>query len=453
MMKIVERVRGTIPQGGLSRGVLTLVAGTGLAQLIVILSSPVLTRLYSPADYGVFAVAISVLSLLLTITCLRYEFAIPLPEDDVAAANVLALCLVVALCLSSVAAVVLWMAGGSLLTFLGAPALGPYVMLIPLGQLGGGAVGALTFWAVRTRRFADIAAMRLTQSAVLVAAQVGLGLLGAGPPGLLVGDVSGRIAGSNRLAVAGWRSHASSFRQVSRAGMVAVARRYRRFPILSSPSALLNTLANQAPLLLLVALYSAPVGGQYALADRLCSLPLTLIAGAVAQVFVAESAQLAREQPEELRRLYRSTTLSLARTAFFPAVLLAVTAPFLAGPIFGSNWQQAGLYVAILAPMYYLTFVTTATGDVLSVLERQDLHLGRELLRFGFLASPIVVAAALGLPPVWAIVLLSVMGCVNYALYGLFSWRAIEVNVGRGGTGAAPLPDRSPSRPTDIDHG
>jgi O-antigen/teichoic acid export membrane protein len=394
-----------------------------------------------------------VLSLLLTITCLRYEFAIPLPEDDVAAANVLALCLVVALCLSSVAAVVLWMAGGSLLTFLGAPALGPYVMLIPLGQLGGGAVGALTFWAVRTRRFADIAAMRLTQSAVLVAAQVGLGLLGAGPPGLLVGDVSGRIAGSNRLAVAGWRSHASSFRQVSRAGMVAVARRYRRFPILSSPSALLNTLANQAPLLLLVALYSAPVGGQYALADRLCSLPLTLIAGAVAQVFVAESAQLAREQPEELRRLYRSTTLSLARTAFFPAVLLAVTAPFLAGLIFGSNWEQAGLYVAILAPMYYLTFVTTATGDVLSVLERQDLHLGRELLRFGFLASPIVVAAALGLPPVWAIVLLSVMGCVNYALYGVFSWRAIEVNVGRGGTGAAPLPDRSPSRPTDIDHG
>jgi O-antigen/teichoic acid export membrane protein len=452
MMRIVERVRGTIPHGGLRGGVVTLVAGTGFAQLIVILSSPILTRLYSPADYGAFAVAISVLSVLLTITCLRYEFAIPLPEADVEAANVLALCLVVAVCLSSIAAIVLWLAGGWLLRILGAPELGPYVMLIPLGQLGGGAVGALTFWAIRTRRFADIAAMRVTQSGVLVATQVGFGLLGAGAPGLLVGDVSGRIAGSNRLALAGWRSHSSSFRQVSRAGIMTAARRYRRFPILSSPSAILNTLANQAPLLLLVALYSAQVGGQYALADRLCSLPLTLIAGAVAQVFVAESARLAHEQPEELRRLYRLTTVSLARTAFFPAVGLAVVAPLLAGPIFGSNWQQAGVYVAILAPMYYLTFVTTATGDVLSVLERQDLQLGRELLRFAFLASPIVVAAALGLPPVWAIVLLSVMGCTNYALYGLFSWRAVEGNFGRGETGETPRAGGSQNPPADIDH-
>jgi O-antigen/teichoic acid export membrane protein len=309
-------------------------------------------------------------------------------------------------------------------------------MLIPIGQFGGGSVGALTFWAVRTRRFADIATMRLTQSGVLVAAQVGLGLAGAGPPGLLAGDVAGRIAGSNRLALAAWRSHAASFRQVSRLGIANAARRYRRFPILSSPSAFLNTLANQAPLLLLVALYSAPVGGQYALADRLCSLPLTLIAGAVAQVFMAESAQLAREEPEELRRLYRATTLSLARTAFLPAILLAVAAPILAGPVFGSAWQQAGIFVAILAPMYYLTFVATATGDVLSVLERQDLHLGRELLRFFLLASPIVVAARLGLSPTLAIVLLSASGCVMYGIYGLFSWHAIETNVGKGGTGA-----------------
>jgi len=160
------------------------------------------------------------------------------------------------------------------------------------------------------------------------------------------------------------------------------------------------------------------------------------VAGAVAQVFMAESAQLAREEPEELRRLYRATTLSLARTAFLPAILLAVAAPILAGPVFGSAWQQAGIFVAILAPMYYLTFVATATGDVLSVLERQDLHLGRELLRFFLLASPIVVAARLGLSPTLAIVLLSASGCVMYGIYGLFSWHAIETNVGKGGTGA-----------------
>jgi O-antigen/teichoic acid export membrane protein len=425
MRRILRRVRSSIPQGELSRGVLTLVAGTGVAQLIVILSSPALTRLYSPSDYGVFAVATSVMSVLLVITCLRYEFAILLPEADVAAANVLALSLVTAVAMSAVAGVVLWLAGPWLLGFIGAPTLGPYVMLIPLGQLGGGAVAAFTFWAVRTKTFSDIAATRLTQSGALVSVQIGLGLGGYGAPGLLVGDVAGRISGSTRLARAAWRSHASSFRQVSRAGILIVARRYRRFPILSSPSALLSTSGLQAPLLLLVALYGPQVGGLYALADRLCSLPLTLVAGAVGQVFIAEAARLAREQPEELRPLFGRTTRSLARTALAPAILLAVAAPVFAGPVFGSDWRQAGVFVAILSPMFYLTFVATATGDVLSVLERQDLHLARELVRFCLLGGPIILAAALGLPPLGAIVALSAAGCLNYSLYALFSRRAI----------------------------
>ena len=86
--------------------------------------------------------------------------------------------------------------------------LAPYVLLIPLGQFGGGAAYALANWAVRTKSFGDIAAMRLTQSVSLVAVQIALGLAGAGAPGLLVGDVAGRVSGSGRLARAAWRTHA-----------------------------------------------------------------------------------------------------------------------------------------------------------------------------------------------------------------------------------------------------
>jgi len=423
--RIVPRLRRFVPQGEFGRGVLTLAAGTGLAQLIVVISSPVLTRLYSPSDYGVFAVATSVLSILITITCLRYEFAIPLPESDVAAANVLALSLITAIGMSSAAGVVLWLAGPRLLAILGASALGPYVLLLSLGQLGGGTYAVLTLWAVRTKTFSEIAATRFTQGSALVAVQVGLGVVGFGAPGLLVGDVTGRISGSSRLARAAWRSHASSFRHVSRAGILVAARRYRRFPIFSSPSALLTTLGVQAPVILLVALYGTQVGGHYALADRIFSLPLQLVAGAVSQVFVAESARLAREKPEELRRLFGGTTRSLARAGLVPAILLAVVAPILVGPVFGGDWRETGVFVAILTPMYYLTFVATATGDVLSVLERQDLHLGRELLRFCLLGGPILIASAAHLPPIGAIAVLSAAGSLNYGLYALFSWRAI----------------------------
>ena len=157
----------------------------------------------------------------------------------------------------------------------------------------------------------------------------------------------------------------------------------------------------------------------------MCYLPVTLIAGAVGQVFIADSARLAREDTDELRRLFRQTTLSLALMAVVPAILVAVVAPFLAGPVFGEEWHEAGLLVALLVPMFYFAFVFTSTGDVLYVVERQGLHLIREVLRLGFLGGSLVVAAALHLPTLAAIGLLSVSGCVMYVLYGLISWRAI----------------------------
>ena len=424
-MGIVGRLRRFLPQGEFGRGILTLVGGTGAAMVVVTACSPILTRLYSPSDFGIYAVATSILAILITVTCLRYEFAIPLPATDVAAANLLALAVITAVVVSLASGVVLWLAGPWLLALFGAPGLGPYVPLLTIGQLGGGIVSVFTNWAVRTKTFSEIALNRLTQSGTLVAVQIGLGIVGLGTGGLLVGDVAGRAAGSSRLARVAWRSDAASFRRVSRAGILFAAQRYRRFPALSAPSALLNTLAMQSPLLLIVALYGADVGGQYALADRLCSLPLTLVAGAVGQVFVSMTARLAREQPAALRTRFARTTRSLARVAIGPAIVLAVVAPVLAGAVFGQAWGEAGLFVTILTPMYYLTFVASPTGEILNILERQRLLLGREVLRFGLLGGAIPFAAMMHLPPVGAIAALSLAGCLTYSLYGLISWRAI----------------------------
>jgi O-antigen/teichoic acid export membrane protein len=440
-MRIAGHLRNRLPNGEFGRSVLTVVLGTGIAQLVVIASSPVLTRLYLPSDYGVWAVATSLLSVLISVTCLRYEYAIPLPASDVEAANVLSLSLVANLAMSLAAGAVLVVAGPAILAIFGATVLAPYVLLISLGQFGGGVVSALASWAIRTKSFGDIAATRLVQAISLVTVQVVLGFLRTGGVGLLVGDTVGRISGSSRLARSAWRGHAASFRQVSLSGISAAANRYRRFPIFSSWSALLATLGLQAPLLLLVAVYGTTVGGHFALAARICSIPLTLIAGAVGQVFVAEAARLARDDPRQLRPLFRRTTLTLARTAIGPAALLALAAPILAGPVFGANWTETGLFVAILAPSYFVEFVMGATGDALYVVERQDLHLAREILRFGFVGGAIPLAGALHLEAVQGVILLSVAGIVTYSLYGLITWWAIRRHAARGAR--PPTADRS----------
>ncbi len=192
-------------------------------------------------------------------------------------------------------------------------------------------------------------------------------------------------------------------------------------------------MGQRAPVLLVVALFGTIAGGQYALAERLCYLPVTLVAGAVGQVYIAESALLARENPDGLAGLFRRTTLSLAKIAILPALAVAIGAPLFFGLVFGDRWTVAGQFVAILVPMFYVAFVATATGDVLYVLERQGLHLIREILRFGFLAGSIALAWALGLSALGAVAMLSASGAIAYVLYGIISWRAIATYQPRHG--------------------
>jgi O-antigen/teichoic acid export membrane protein len=424
-MSIFLRLIGLLPKGTYGRGIMTIMGAAAISQVIIAASSPILTRLYSPADVGAFSVAASILAVLITVTCLRYEWAIPLPESDVSGANVLALCLGVTAGLSVVSAIILWLFGPWLVALFGITAIGPYVGLLVLGQLSGGVVLALTSWAIRTKAFAEIGANRLTQTGVLVGLQVGLGIAAFGGLGLFIGSVAGNIAASGRLTFIVWRRHGEALRRVSWDGVRAAASRYRRFPLFSAPSALVNAVGLQAPLLIFTALFGVAAGGEYALAQRVVALPVSLAAGAVEQVFFAEAARLAREEPTLMRGLFIRTTRGLAVTTIWPFLLLGVTAPILAPLVFGQNWAQAGLYIAILAPMCYLQIITAPTGGTLDVLERQDLHLAREILRLVFVGAAAIVAWRFGLGQVQTVIVLSIAGGLTYSVYGLTSWRAI----------------------------
>ena len=443
-MSLIQRVMRLLPGGDFFKGALMIVIGTGAAQAINVISHPVVTRLYTPSDFGILSVATSILSVLISITCLRYEFAIPLPADNVEAANIVGLSLIVNVGMSLLTVVAVLLFGDAVLGLFHAEALRPYILLFALAQLGGGVTSTFINWAVRAKDYAGIAVNQLYQSITLVVVQIALGIVRFGAPGLVLGAVAGNVAGSSRLAGASYRAEPAAFKQITRKGMLAAASRYRRFPIFSSGSALLGSVGLRAPLLLLVAFYGTEVGGQYALAERLLYLPLTLVAGGVGHVFIAQAARLAREESDALRKLFIRTSLILAGLALGPAILIAIVSPVLFAPIFGNEWSQSGVFVATLVPMFYLAFVVTSTGDILYILERQRLHLVRELLRLSGLGGSVLVAALLHLPPATSIVVLSVGGCITYILYGVISWRAITEHQPRpewlaatGGTGEA----------------
>jgi lipopolysaccharide exporter len=397
-----------VPGGAFARSVVTLASGTAVAQVLLVLALPVLTRLYTPADYGALAVYSSTLTVLVVLASLRYEAAIPLPEDEAVAGSLLALTLVILAAMTVLVSLLVWLAGDQFITRANVPVLRPYRWLVPLGFLGAGAYQALSYWAIRRGAFGRIARTKLSQGVGQVVAQVGFGLAGTGAPGLLVGDVIGRVAGGGGLALLALRGR--PFARVTAASLASAAGRYRRFPLLTTWSGLLNVGSLQLPSILFSAGFGAAAAGLYALSYKTLVLPTMLVGQAVGQVFLSRAAGVARE-PERLRTLTERTALALFGGGLPVFCLVAFAGPQLFATVMGNRWEEAGRYAQVLAPWFAVWLVSNPLSGLLTVREWQASAVGFSACEFALRLAALLIGARRG-SPMLAVVLLSASGVV-----------------------------------------
>lgn len=414
-----------LPRGRFTRGVTLLAGGAALGQAINLLVSPVLTRLYSPADFGVFGVYASLLGIFVVVASMRYEYAILLPEDDMSAANILALCFVILLGTTIISTTVIYVFGDQIVTWAKVPELGYYLWLVPLGILGAGAYQILNFWALRKRDFVRIGRTRLTRGLARASLQVGLGFAAPGPIGLLVGQLAGESAGSASLGAGAWSKDRAHIGAISLPRIRSVALRYRRFPVISSVASLIDTLGLNAPQLLFAAFYGAEVAGWFALGQRVIGAPLSIVVDSVAQVYFGEAARLPRDDPSSMRRLFLKLTVRLALIGAIPVALICVFAPWIFAVIFGSSWETAGRYVQILGLMFAVRFAVIPLQHTLNVLERQDLLLAWDSTRLILVVGALFVVKALGFSDIPAVAAYSLSMSVAYILLWIMVWRLL----------------------------
>ncbi|NCC40948.1 MAG: lipopolysaccharide biosynthesis protein [Gammaproteobacteria bacterium] len=358
-------IRGILPKNAFARGVSVLVGGTAGAQLITVLAAPLLTRLYGPEDFGLVAVYGSLLALIGVVSSLRYELAIPLPEDDVEAANVAVLSLLLVALTTVLSGVLVAQLATPITSALGVPVLAGYLWLLPVGVMLGGGYNVFNYWSVRTKRFSTIASTRIRQSLATLAIQLTAFKLGS--LALLLAQVVGQSVGTSSLARPALAMLA--FRQVSWGGVWQAAVRYRRFPIFSTWEGLFNVSSHQLGTIGIAIFFSVGSTGIYALAHRVLSLPMSLIGGAIGQVFFASAAKASRDG--NLGFLFSELHAKLAHIGLPVALLLVFVGPELFGGIFGADWRQAGEFARYMAPWLYLQFISSPLSTVFCVREQQ----------------------------------------------------------------------------------
>ena len=339
---------------GLLRAVLLLVSGGVLAQALPLLLGPWLGRLYSPDEFGHYAVFAAVAANLAVIACGRYEFALPLERDDAAARDLMALCLRLllgSLVLSAGVAV-------ALLLFGGAPA---YWVGLPLAVAAAGAVQWLTLWVTRAQRFAALSRSRFVQYGGGALAQVAGGLAHLGTAGLVIGPV---VAGAAALGwlrapapLGGWQG----LWRGAGSGWRAAAKKHREFPLLNTPHAFAGALQDTLAVALVVAWTGEAAAGFWGFGLRYLKAPASLIGGAVSQALYP---RLVNASAEDARAAVRRVMVALALMAVPLVLVLVLFGPGLFAFAFGEPWREAGTLARALAPYIGLHFIAAPLAVV-----------------------------------------------------------------------------------------
>lgn len=408
--KITSIFKKALPKNQFARGVSVLVGGTAGAQLLGVLAAPILTRLYSPDDFGLLAVFMAVLAFLTVIAAGRYELAIPLPKNDQDAAHLTVLGFGLVVCSTVVSAVVFLVWPQQIATAINAPQLANYLWMIPLGVFFLGSYQVFSNWAVRKKQFSVIAKTRIYQSIATLGIQLGANSLG--PLALLGGHAAGQGVGASGLALSALKR--PELKQSSWLGVQQQARRYKDFPIFSTWTALFNTASLQFAPIMFIAMFGATVTGLYALTLRMLTLPSSLIGSAVGSVFLSAAPQAKRDGT--LAELVIKLHSRLAMAGALPLAVLLFFGPDLFALVFGEEWRKAGMYSQWMAPWIYLQFQWSPLSTLATVLELQRQALIAQLLTFVFRFGAIIIAWIVGLPADSSIFIFAVVSAFVYLL-------------------------------------
>jgi O-antigen/teichoic acid export membrane protein len=352
--------------------VLTLVSGTTFAQILTILATPILTRLYGPEDFGLLTLFLSITGIFGIIICLRYELSIMLPESDEEAANLLGLSLVIALILSILTIPFIWFYTPSIQNTFKAPQLGAYLWFVPFFIFISGVFLALNYWNTRTKHFKRLSAARIIKSVATAGPQLGAGIAGYATGGSLIGaNLVGQSVSTLILGGQIWKNDKSIFlRSISLKSMVTGLKRYRKFPLLDSWSALLNTVSWQLPVFLLAYFFSPMVVGFYSLGFRILQFPMSFIGNSISQVFFQRATEAKFEGT--LAPLVENIFKLLVIIGMFPILTLTIVGSDVFSVIFGETWIEAGVYAQILSIWTFVWFISSPLSSLWVVLEKQE---------------------------------------------------------------------------------
>lgn len=353
--------------------------GTAISQAIPLALSPILTRLYTPNDFGIFALYMSLAAVVTVIVSFKYEIAIIIPEKDEDAANLTVLTILICFFISILLLLTVLVFNYDIAERLSdkeenIEELANWLYFIPISVFSVGVFNALSFWFNRKSRYKKMAASKVVNSTGAIGLQVLLGTSKITPQGLLIGFLAGRVAAVLYLFNAFRKDKDPAFKKISSTGISAMLYRYKRFPLYTLPAEFINVVSNQFPVIVIGKYFGGSILGNYALLERILNAPISLLGRSVLDVFKQKASEDYITKGN-CKAIFVKTFKTLSILSIIPSLLLFFLAPYVFGFIFGSEWQMAGEFARILSVLFFFKFIASPLSYMFNIAEKQHLDM------------------------------------------------------------------------------
>ncbi|MEG9296041.1 oligosaccharide flippase family protein [Mangrovibacillus sp. Mu-81] len=369
-----------------NKNVITLLSGTTIAQAIPLIISPILTRIYSPEDFGVYALFVSIITIFGSIANAKYELAIVLPAEDEDAINIASLSLIIAALFSFSLLLIVLFLHDYLVYILGNEQISTWLYVAPGVVLLVGLFNMLNYLNTRFKNYKDISRANIYKSVVTGVVQLSIGFLKPGELGLILGQILSNITGNTRLLKNILRKN-NILKVVNIKEMKRLAKEYKEYPTFTMWGGLSNTLSQNITSIFISSLYSLTILGYFSLIQRILGTPIRLVGSSIGQVYFQKAAEEKRKTGNA-KLTFNSTLKKLLIISLPSFTFLFFFIDDIVTLIFGTEWAKAGNYAQLLMPLFFLRFVVTPLSITNPLFKKNKFGL---LWQVGLLALTLVI--------------------------------------------------------------
>ncbi|WP_141047372.1 lipopolysaccharide biosynthesis protein [Aliarcobacter cryaerophilus] len=400
-----------------SKNTLTLMIGSALAQVIPILISPILTRVYTPEEFGIFALYIAFISIGASLVTAKYETAILLPKKEENAKYLVYISSIFALFFSLLFLIVYLVFDKQLNDFF--KVTNSVFYFVPFGIFLFAIYAILLQWTNRKKEYKNMNKNRLIQASSISIFQVLIGLFNKISLGLVLSDMLGRIIAVILILKRVLKQVRLTTFSLKKA--ISLVRRYKKFPKYEMPATVINITSYELVYIIIPIYFSSTTAGLYFLVFRVLMTPVGFIGTAITEVFKNRAIEDLNKY-NSCRNIYKKIFLFLFSLGIFPLLIITIWGQEIFSVVFGDEWREAGLYAQILTPLALLRLVSSPLSYLFIIKEKLELDLLLQSIFFILVLLSLFIGC-LYENITMLVVLLSISGSIFYVIQIIFSYR------------------------------